>query len=147
MTRALVRHAAFFAAGLLATAAQALLLRELVVDAAGDEAAIGVGLAAWLAGIALGAALARRSRARRAAPSDARRRRSLALLAVLPPLAIVVGRLLRGAARAGRRRAAGRRPRPWCSRWRRCCRRRAAGRLARSRRSPRRGRAAAPSRP
>ena len=33
-----VRHAALLAAGLLATAAQVLLLRELVVDGAGDEA-------------------------------------------------------------------------------------------------------------
>jgi spermidine synthase len=87
-----VRHAAFFAAGLLATAAQVLLLRELVVDAAGDEAAIGVGLALWLAGIALGASVARRRRTP-AAPSDAAV--GLALLAVLPPLAIVGGRWLR----------------------------------------------------
>jgi spermidine synthase len=87
-----VRHAAFLAAGLLATAAQVLLLRELVVDVAGDEAAIGVGLAAWLAGIALGAAAARRRRAARA-PSDADL--GLALLALLPPLAIVGGRWLR----------------------------------------------------
>ncbi|HEX9187595.1 MAG TPA: hypothetical protein VGB87_11010, partial [Vicinamibacteria bacterium] len=65
-----VRHAAFLAAGLLATAAQVLLLRELVVDAAGDEAAIGIGLAAWLLGIALGAAAARR-RPARVAPEDA----------------------------------------------------------------------------
>ena len=93
MTRALVRHAAFFAAGLLATAAQALLLRELVVDAAGDEAAIGVGLAAWLTGIALGAALARH-RAPACAASDAGL--GIALLATLPPLGIVAGRLLVG---------------------------------------------------
>ena len=93
MTRALVRHAAFFAAGLLATAAQALLLRELVVDAAGDEAAIGVGLAAWLTGIAFGAALARHRTPERAA-SDAGV--GIALLAVLPLLGIVAGRLLRG---------------------------------------------------
>jgi len=94
MLRALARHTAFFSAGLLATAAQALLLRELVVDAAGDEAAIGVGLAAWLAGIAIGAAAARRRDPSRA-PSDAGR--WLALLAALPPLAILGGRLLRGA--------------------------------------------------
>ncbi|MFN8091827.1 MAG: hypothetical protein U0599_06315 [Vicinamibacteria bacterium] len=94
MMRALRRHAAFFAAGLLATAAQALLLRELVVDAAGDEAAIGTGLAAWLSGIALGAAAARRRPADRSA-SDAGA--SLALLAALPTLAILGGRWLRGA--------------------------------------------------
>jgi spermidine synthase len=87
-----MRHAAFLAAGLLATAAQVLLLRELVVDVAGDEAAIGVGLAAWLGGIAAGATAARRRRVP-AAPSDAGR--GLALLALLPPLGIVAGRWLR----------------------------------------------------
>jgi spermidine synthase len=87
-----VRHAAFLAAGLLATAAQVLLLRELVVDSAGDEAAIGVGLAAWLAGIAAGASAARRRCALRA-PGDASL--GLALLALLPPLGILGGRLLR----------------------------------------------------
>ena len=87
-----MRHAAFLAAGLLATAAQVLLLRELVVDVAGDEAAIGVGLAAWLAGIAAGASAARRRRAL-AAPTDAGL--GLAFLAVLPPLGILEGRLLR----------------------------------------------------
>jgi spermidine synthase len=87
-----VRHAAFLAAGLLATAAQVLLLRELVVDVAGDEAAIGVGVAAWLAGIGVGASAARRRRAV-AAPSDAAV--GVALLALLPPLAILGGRCLR----------------------------------------------------
>jgi len=87
-----VRHAAFLAAGLLATAAQVLLLRELVVDAAGDEAAIGVGLAAWLLGIAFGASAARR-RPARAAPADAAA--GLLALALLPPLGILGGRLLR----------------------------------------------------
>ncbi|HQR68508.1 MAG TPA: hypothetical protein PLB02_14055, partial [Thermoanaerobaculia bacterium] len=52
---------ALVAAGFAATAAQVLLLRELLVSAAGDEAAIGTGLAAWLLGIALGALAARRS--------------------------------------------------------------------------------------
>lgn len=92
MKPSLARHASFLAAGLLATAAQVLLLRELVVDVAGDEAAIGVGLAAWLVGIAGGAWVARRRRAA-TAPADAAR--GLALLALLPPLAIVVGRLAR----------------------------------------------------
>jgi spermidine synthase len=87
-----VRHAAFLAAGLLATAAQVLLLRELVVDVAGDEAAIGVGLAAWLVGIAVGASVARRRRAV-AAPGDAAA--GLALLALLSPVGILGGRLLR----------------------------------------------------
>ena len=51
---------AFAAAGFAAIAAQVLLLRELLVCAAGDEAAIGAGLCAWLLGIALGAAARRR---------------------------------------------------------------------------------------
>jgi spermidine synthase len=92
LTHSLARHAAFLAAGLLATAAQVLLLRELVVDVAGDEAAIGVGLAAWLVGIAGGAAAARHRRAT-ASPADAAT--GLALLALLPPLCILAGRLLR----------------------------------------------------
>jgi spermidine synthase len=50
---------AFAAAGFAATAAQVVLLRELLVCAAGDESAIGAGLAAWLLGIALGAAARR----------------------------------------------------------------------------------------
>ena len=87
-----MRHAAFIAAGLLATAAQVLLLRELVVDVAGDEAAIGVGLAAWLVGIAAGASAARR-RGAAAAPRDAAF--GLAFLGLLAPLGIVDGRLLR----------------------------------------------------
>jgi len=48
---------ALAAAGFAATAAQVLLLRELLVSAAGDEGAIGTGLAAWLIGITLGAPL------------------------------------------------------------------------------------------
>ncbi len=87
-----MRHAAFLAAGLLATAAQVLLLRELVVDVAGDEAAIGIGLAAWLLGIAAGASLARRRGAATAAPSAAA---GLCLLALVPPLGILAGRFLR----------------------------------------------------
>lgn len=93
MPRALDAHAAFLAAGLLATAAQSLLLRELVVDAAGDEAAIGVGLAAWLAGIAAGAAVARR----RAPAAPLHAGLGLALLASLAPVALLGGRLLRAA--------------------------------------------------
>lgn len=50
----------FFAAGGLALAVQVTLLRELMVALQGDEAAVGLGLAAWLAGIAAGAVLARR---------------------------------------------------------------------------------------
>ena len=99
MTTTARRDAAFLAAGLLATAAQVLLLRELIVDAAGDEAAIGIGLAGWFAGIAWGARRAATTLAG-AAGGEAKLARSvatvMALLAVLPPLAIVVGRLLRG---------------------------------------------------
>lgn len=89
-----MRHAPFFAAGLLATSAQALLLRELLVDAAGDETTIGVGLCAWLGGIALGAALARR-RPEATAPRDAGF--GLAALALLPLVAVLAGRWLRAA--------------------------------------------------
>src|SRR5512141_3254681 len=88
-------HLAFLAAGLIATAAQVLLLRELVVDVAGDEAAIGVGLAAWLTGIALGATLARprgaAAEARAPAAIGRNAGRGLAALALLPPLAILTG--------------------------------------------------------
>jgi spermidine synthase len=50
----------FFAAGGLALTIQVMLLRELMVALQGDEAALGLGLAAWLAGIAAGAGVARR---------------------------------------------------------------------------------------
>jgi hypothetical protein len=93
-----VRHAAFLAAGLLATSAQVLLLRELVVDVAGDEAAIGVGLAAWLGGIAAGASAARR---RCAAKARGDASAGLALLVMLSLLGLLGGRA------AARARAAG----------------------------------------
>jgi len=92
--KTLVQHGAFFAAGFLAVAAQVLLLRELVVDVAGDELAIGIGLAAWLLGIAVGAAGGRRRPVRRASREAAM---GIALLALLPVLGIVAGRLLRSA--------------------------------------------------
>jgi spermidine synthase len=98
MTRGLTTHAAFLAAGLAATAAQVVLLRELVVDVAGDEAAIGVGLAAWLVGIAAGASLARRRRASLAARDAAA---GLALLGLLPVLGVLGGRILRHALAPG----------------------------------------------
>lgn len=83
---------ALSAAGFAATAAQVLLLRELVVSAAGDEAAIGTGLSAWLLGISLGALAARRAAARRlpllAAPL-------LALLALAGGAGVAALRLLR----------------------------------------------------
>jgi spermidine synthase len=84
----------FLGSGALAIAAQVLLLRELMIALAGDEAALGVGLAAWLLGIALGAALARWAppgRAGLAAGSG------LAALAVVASAAVPLGRVLRGA--------------------------------------------------
>jgi spermidine synthase len=89
----LTRDGAFFGAGLLGLAAQVILLRELMVDVAGDELALGVGLAAWLVGIAGGARLGRqRPQARAARDAGV----GLALLAVLPILCLICGRLLRG---------------------------------------------------
>jgi spermidine synthase len=82
---------AFAAAGVAATAAQVLLLRELLVSAAGDEAAIGTGLAAWLLGITLGAVAWRRAAPlRRPAAASL-----LALLAVAGGTGVVALRLLR----------------------------------------------------
>jgi spermidine synthase len=80
----------FFAAGGLALTVQVSLLRELMVDLQGDETAVGLGLAAWLAGITLGAMAARRL------VRDHPRWWSVmgfALLAVGGPLEVVVGRL------------------------------------------------------
>jgi spermidine synthase len=94
MLQALTQLGAPFAAGFLAIAAQVLLLRELVVGVAGDELAIGVGLAAWLLGIASGARLGRHRRPAAAARDGAI---GIALLAVLPILGIVAGRVLRRA--------------------------------------------------
>jgi len=51
--------ALFVAAGGLALAVQVVLLRELIVSLQGDETAIALGMAAWLAGIAVGALAAR----------------------------------------------------------------------------------------
>ncbi|MBI4705449.1 MAG: hypothetical protein HY744_30510, partial [Deltaproteobacteria bacterium] len=51
--------ALFAAAGGLALAVQIYLLRDYLVALQGDEAAVGLGLAIWLAAIAAGAALAR----------------------------------------------------------------------------------------
>ena len=86
----MIQHGAFLAAGFLAVAAQVLLLRELVVDVAGDELAIGVGLGAWLLGIALGAAAGRRRPPRRAARDAAW---GIAVLAVLSVLGVLAGRI------------------------------------------------------
>ena len=85
---------AFAAAGFAAIAAQVLLLRELLVCAAGDEAAIGTGLAAWLLGITLGAAARRRGAPRPVLPPAA----LLSLLAGAGGAGVVALRLLRVAA-------------------------------------------------
>lgn len=82
---------AFAAAGFAATAVQVLLLRELLVSAAGDEASIGTGLAAWLLGITLGAVAWRRAAPRRALSAAA----LLALLAIAGSTGIVALRVLR----------------------------------------------------
>ncbi len=50
------RRLLFAAAGGLAIAIQIALLRELIVSLSGDETAVGIGLAAWLGGIAVGGA-------------------------------------------------------------------------------------------
>lgn len=49
----------FAAAGALGFGTQIYLLREVLVALGGDEAAVGLGLGAWLLGIALGAGVAR----------------------------------------------------------------------------------------
>jgi len=58
--------AAYAAAGGLALAVQVTLLREYLVTLQGDEAAVGLGLAAWLVGIGIGAGLSRLASARQA---------------------------------------------------------------------------------
>lgn len=84
--------AVFFAAGLLATVMQVFLLRDLLVNASGDEASIGVGLAFWLLGIGAGAWFWRRL-------PEARSRREtgslLALLLAAGPALLILGRGLR----------------------------------------------------
>lgn len=85
---------AFLAAGFAATAAQVLLLRELLVCAAGDEAAIGSGLAVWLLGVTVGAAACRRGTPLRPLPPAS----LLSLLAGAGGAGIVVLRLLRAVA-------------------------------------------------
>jgi spermidine synthase len=79
--------ASFLAGGILATVAQVLLLRELIVGLGGDEAAFGLGLASWLAGIAAGAWIARRGRLESVA--------GIGLLALALPGGVVSVRLLR----------------------------------------------------
>ncbi|MCU0254000.1 MAG: hypothetical protein MUE47_05615 [Acidobacteria bacterium] len=82
---------AFVAAGGLALAAQTFLLRELVVASLGDETAFGLGLAAWLVGIAAGAIAARAALARRAGAAGGASA-GLVGLALATPAAIVLAR-------------------------------------------------------
>jgi len=79
--------ASFLAAGALATVAQVLLLRELIVGLGGDEAAFGLGLASWLTGIAGGAWVARRGGIESVA--------GIGLLALALPGGVASARLLR----------------------------------------------------
>ena len=88
---------AFAAAGLAAAAAQVLLLRELLVSAAGDEAAVATGYAAWFAGIACGAIALRRAAALRALPAAG----LVAALALSAGAGVVVLRLLGAGASPG----------------------------------------------
>ncbi len=80
----------FFASGALAISVQVVLLRELIVSLEGDEAALGLGLTAWLAGIAAGAAAVRRAVGRRPSRWAAA---AFALLAAWGVPGIVVARL------------------------------------------------------
>ncbi|UCF69357.1 MAG: fused MFS/spermidine synthase [Acidobacteriota bacterium] len=80
----------FFAAGGLALTVQVTLLRELIVDLQGDETAVALGLAAWLAGIAAGAWVARRLASERPTSWAVG---GFLLLAVGGPLEVLAGRL------------------------------------------------------
>ena len=80
--------------GIASTAAQVFVLRDLLVSAAGDEASIGIGLSAWLAGIAAGAAWARTLRQDRAGGAVPL---LLAAVSLSGGIAAIVGRLLRSA--------------------------------------------------
>ena len=79
-----------FGAGALALSVQVFLLRELVVSLHGDETGFGLGLGAWLAGIAAGAAAARGASARSPARVAAL---AFGLLAASGPAGIAVARL------------------------------------------------------
>jgi spermidine synthase len=85
------RLAAVFAAtGALALGIQVLLLREYLVTLQGDEVSIGLGLASWLAGISVGAGLARSAGRRR---PDWVAAWALGLLAILGWASLFVARL------------------------------------------------------
>ncbi len=83
----------FAAAGALGLGTELYLLREVLVALGGDETAVGLGLGAWLLGIALGAGAARALRGLRAGTLAAA---GLGLLALAGWPAIVAARLGRG---------------------------------------------------
>ena len=89
---AAARRLLFASAGALAIALQVTLLRELIVALSGDETAVGLGLAAWLAGIAAGAVAARHPCGRSPRPWAGW---GFALLASCGPVLVVGGRFLR----------------------------------------------------
>jgi spermidine synthase len=82
--------ACFAGAGALALGVQVLLLREYLVTLQGDEVSIGLGLASWLAGISVGAWLARSAGRER---PDSVAAWAMGLLAVLGWSELVVARL------------------------------------------------------
>jgi spermidine synthase len=91
------RWAALFAAfGGMALAVQVYLLREYLVTLEGDETALGLGLGAWLTGIALGAGLARRFTAGRPQRQAAYFLGGLAVTGTLGLVLARVGRRLVG---------------------------------------------------
>ncbi len=91
------RSAALFAAlGASALGTQVYLLREYMVALGGDEAAVGLGLFAWLSGIATGAALARAVTALRSSNMAAASIGLLAACSFLEMLVARVGRQLLG---------------------------------------------------
>ena len=91
------RSAALFAAlGASALGTQVYLLREYMVALGGDEAAVGLGLFAWLSGIATGAALARAVTALRSSNIAAASIGLLGACSFLEMLVARVGRQLLG---------------------------------------------------
>jgi len=82
--------ALFLAAGGLALTVQVMLLRELMVALQGDETAVALGLAAWLAGIAAGAWAARHLGRKR---PELWASLGFALLAFAGPLEVLASRL------------------------------------------------------
>ena len=84
----------FTAVGMLALGTQIYLLREYMVALGGDEAAIGLGLSAWLVGIAAGAVLAQGLAIKRSGELAAAAIASLAASGYLEMLVARIGRSL-----------------------------------------------------